>query len=332
VSGFSDPERPSDDVLSRVFRGDATADEARLVSEWRRQSPGHEGEYQSLARILAAATELPHIVRASDPPRISEVVAARHDRLSAARSRWVGRSVWLAGAAAALILLALGVSRLVQSRDGDLAPLFGGEEFVTSSTETATVGLRDGTVVRLAPNSRLHLVERPNVREVSLAGRAYFAVARDPAHPFLIRTSAGDVSVLGTRFDLEARDEAMQLVVVEGRVAVAARGRRAEVKAGEMSRVVAGQTLPVIKVPDLGRTLSWYGRFLAFQETPLHDVAGEIERLYGVTVRIDSAIPSDDPVTAWFADRPLNEVLRVVCLTIVANCEVAGQTVRISPR
>ena len=138
----------------------------------------------------------------------------------------------------------------------------GAEQFIADQSGSTTVNLRDGSVVRLAPGSRMRLLERAGGRGVFLKGRAFFAVARDTERPFRIQTSAGEVTVLGTRFDLAAENEDLHLVVLEGRVEVAAGGGRTEVTAGHTVEVLNGALLPVTQVADpqamrgLGRPLA----------------------------------------------------------------------------
>src|SRR5207247_1917000 len=127
---------------------------------------------------------------------------------SAARRKW---PLWVAGALGAAMVGAMAV---VVGHPG-AAPLatdmlgFGAQEFVTGATEAATIHLRDGTVVRLAPQSRLRLTGVPGVREVTLDGRAYFAVAKLAGRPFTVKSRGGQAVVLGTRFEVDARGEEM---------------------------------------------------------------------------------------------------------------------------
>src|SRR5438105_3880342 len=88
------------------------------------------------------------------------------------------------------------------------------------------------------------------LREVALEGRGFFAIAHDGT-PFVIRTDAGNVTVLGTRLDLEARGRGLRVVVVEGRVALSTPRARTQLSAGEMARVLNGEPTPVVKVPDV---------------------------------------------------------------------------------
>src|SRR5690606_23926374 len=97
-------------------------------------------------------------------------------------------ATWLPWGIAAAAVLAL----LLLRGPAATTPAPGGATDVsTGPSELATVQLDDGTVVRLAPSTRLHVTPRADVREVRLDGRAHFSVAPDAARPFRVRTRPG---------------------------------------------------------------------------------------------------------------------------------------------
>lgn len=193
---------------------------------------------------------------------------------------------------------------------------------MTGSNDVATVQLRDGTIVRLAPQSRLRLTGSAGEREVTLDGRGYFVVAKMEGYPFSVKTRGGDAVVLGTRFEAEARGEELRVMVVEGRVALAAAGNRVELDAGEMARAVEGAVSDAVHVPDPEATLEWVGNFLVFQRAPVEEVAADIRRHFGIQVRVVGEQPGTHTVTAWFTDPTAEDVLRVTCKVLAAVCSL----------
>src|SRR5262249_8427857 len=145
-------------------------------------------------------------------------------------SRWVPWSI----AAAAMVAAVLAARARRPAAAGDAGT---GADVVTGANELATVELRDGSVVRLAPSSRLRL---SSTRGVELSGRAFFAVARMPGRPFIVRTRFGAAQALSTRFEVATRTDDVKLLVVEGRVALSGPSTRVEVAAGETSAVGHG--------------------------------------------------------------------------------------------
>jgi ferric-dicitrate binding protein FerR (iron transport regulator) len=121
----------------------------------------------------------------------------------------------------------------------------------------------------------------------------------------------------------------MQVRVVEGRVALTTSAERIEVGAGQESGVRNGTVARPTPVAPTTPVASWTGTFLAFQATPLVEVGREIERVYKTTVAIADSSLARETITATFTDRPLAEVVNVVCSVLNARCTVAEGRVRI---
>jgi transmembrane sensor len=334
----ADDHRFMDWLLFRVLKGLATPAEEEMVAQWCARSTANALHYEHLRQLLQLTADA-HRPAAIDPaPTIADLLAGSEGRamqesrgLGATSNRGRRRLIaYAVGAAVAGAVLAPFALRTFHTPQADT--LFGADEFVTGPTDLSTLHLRDGTIVRLAPHSRLRFTGRGSDREVSLQGRAFFAVAKQKGRPFRVRTRAGDALVLGTRFEVSVDDRELRLIVVEGRVALSTPLNQVELKAGEMSKVMAGTSAQVSAVPAVKPMMRWMGSFLVFQATPLPDVLKEIEGEYGVTVQLADSSLSTQTVTAWFAERRLDEVMRVVCKVIETHCEVVGRVVTIGRR
>jgi len=327
------PARTVDPLLARSLKGEASPEEEATLREWRRASPENDIEYRQLARLVAWAARVPELIEVPPRPSAAELIApgGLGPWVIPLRRRFSRPGMaWLTAAAAAVVVVAGGFAYAQLRGQPTAPPGLGIREITTSKTEAATFELAEGTVIRLAPSSRLQVLAGRSRREVALEGRAFFAVAHDGT-PFVIRTAAGEVAVLGTRLDLEARGRDLRVVVVEGRVALSTARQRTQLRAGEMGRVLNGAAEPVVKVPDVDSFVEWTGTFLAFQSTPLHDAAREIERVYGARVDIQDDALAHRVITAWFRDKSLAEVVDVVCLAVAARCSIESGVVRILP-
>jgi ferric-dicitrate binding protein FerR (iron transport regulator) len=96
-----------------------------------------------------------------------------------------------------------------------------------------------------------------------------------------------------------------------------------------MAEILDGTALSVAPAPDTAAAARWVGNFLVFQDAPLREVARELERHFGTRVAIRDPAISERTVTAWFADRPLDEVIRVICAASLAECTIADGMVDI---
>ena len=314
-----------DELIDRARRGEASAAEVAELTAWRGASAENEQQYRQTVRLLEAARSLGHITTTIAPPAAPEIIAR-----AASRRRFSGASVvtrwgpWAIAAAAAIVA----AISLRARTPVDEIPGWGATEVVTGATELATVQLGEGSVVRLAPSSRLRVLAGRE-RTVHLDGRAFFAIERMPQHPLRVHTAAGDARVLGTRFELAANANQLELRVVEGTVALSTQRDQVEVAAGEQSAVQNGTVARPTPVATSAPVATWVGTFLAFQATPLGEAAREIERVYHTPVTIVDTALARETITATFTDRPVQEVVNVVCAVLNARCDVRDGRVRI---
>ncbi|MHB1327233.1 MAG: FecR family protein [Gemmatimonadales bacterium] len=301
-----------DALIERYLRDECDEQERRRLAEWRAESPANERHFQAVARIVTAAHAL-EIHHGRPAPSAAALLGRRRQRQ---RPRSVVSAAVLLGLAAAAALT-LFVWRS-SSREATVLAT----DIVTGMGEVVTVPLRDGSVVRLAPSSRLTVLPSGGDREVRLEGRAFFAVARNTARPFRVLTKGGEVQVLGTRFEVATDSTDLALVVVEGRVALAAGESRVEVGAGERGEIRQGTVGSVrpVSVAVVDSAMGWVGRFMAFHVTPLRDAAREINRIFGVTIEIADPQLARQTVTATFTDQSLEQVMEVVCTIVGAQC------------
>ncbi|MDX1548166.1 MAG: FecR domain-containing protein [Rhodothermales bacterium] len=185
--------------------------------------------------------------------------------------------------------------------------------------QTLAVELPDGSEVQL--NSASTLTYRDGFgagsRTVALEGEAYFDVVTAEA-PFIVESASGTVTVLGTEFNVRAREAATVVTVAEGTVRVAP--RRAEtqavvITAGQTARLAAPDAAPE-RLDDAyaAYALAWRAGGFKFADVALGEVIREIERRFDVRIAVENNELLDDPV-ALLKENPLDaeEILRDLC-------------------
>jgi ferric-dicitrate binding protein FerR (iron transport regulator) len=91
--------------------------------------------------------------------------------------------------------------------------------------KSTDITLPDGSIVYLHPGSRLvfPVTFEGDQRVVKLEGEAYFKVAKDASHPFVVMTEHFETTVLGTEFNIKTGNSeqgtAAELTLVSGSVA-----------------------------------------------------------------------------------------------------------------
>jgi len=323
-----------DELLLRAVQGRATESERQEIAVWRSSSLEAARRYRELEQLLSVVAEEDAAITPRRIPNAAELLGWRENgpAPSAVGDKRRRRLVWVAGSAGLAAASVLAVWAVIQ-RGGPPDPPPVPTEYVTGKAETSTLELADGTVVRLAPGSKLQVTQGTQSREVTLQGRAYFAVAKaQNKAPFTINTTAGKVVVLGTQFDLQAANRDLRLVVVEGRVALSTQTEKAQVGAGQVGQVIDGAVVPPVTVPEVRRMVAWVGNFVAFQSTPLVQVARELKRLYKVRVVIADSALASRTVKAWLADQSLEEALTLICMITDARWSMEDGVVTIQNR
>jgi transmembrane sensor len=321
-----------DELIFRSLQGRITPEQEVRLREWRQESPEHEERYQEIAAVWRATRSITSRPATSRPTVEAITLAAKRRRRDP--QPWGSRRAQVAGIAVALVVGAVGAGAWWGGAS-EMAPEQGVAvrgEIITGVGETTTTRLADGTVIRLAPETRLILPSTPQEREVTLHGKAFFAVSADPDNPFLVRTGSGEARVLGTRFELDARPGQLRLLVVEGRVNLKTSQSEVDVRSRQLTQVQDDGAPLTVEIADVWPMIGWIGSFLAFESTPLREVSAELRRRFEVELEFDDPQLADETVTVWFGDEPIEDVLLVLCRLMETDCSMDNSRVRMKRR
>lgn len=313
-----------DELILRVLNGTATDFERERLRRWRQERSANEAAFREAEAVWSltepeTAKEWP-APRARDIAALAETRRAQATPLAARRPRWHRRwSVRAAGVAAAMAAALAAVALGLRLTEPEMAPLA-----VYSGDDVALATLADGSFVRLAPGSRLEDHSTEDARTVTLEGRAFFAVEHDAARPFEIRTDAGTVRVLGTRFELAGAADSLRVVVVEGVVAVANDSGSVEVPRGSVAYMAGGAAPRSAAADDVYAFLDWPDGLLVYRGTPLVDVAAEVTRRFGRVVRVEDDGLRARRVSGAFSDTAFDAMVESLCVVTGAECVPDG--------
>lgn len=172
----------------------------------------------------------------------------------------------------------------------------------TANGESYQLRLPDGTMVWLnAASSITYPVSFSNtaLREVELAGEAYFEVVKDKKRPFVVSTNHQQIRVLGTEFNVNAYlDEPEQrTTLLEGSIKLSLEdGAIARVlKPGEQA-VSEGKQLQVSTV-DVEQAVDWKNGDFVFQSEPLISLMRRVSRWYNVQVVYANGVDKESTFT-----------------------------------
>ena len=193
------------------------------------------------------------------------------------------------------------------------------------------VVLADGTKVWLNADSELKypVSFSGETRQVFVRGEAYFEVAKDSLHPFVVKNGKVDIRVLGTSFNIRAyQDSSIYTTLVSGSVKVCCKDNHLFLKPGQQCEVseVAGKM--TINEPDLDVVLAWKNGDFIFKNAPLTTIMEEIQRYYGVRVEYTQESLKDRKFYLYIErSKQLEEVLQKLTWTGSVKYRLEGQKV-----
>lgn len=192
--------------------------------------------------------------------------------------------------------------------------------------EHAQVTLSDGTEIWLNAGSILKYPKefKGETREVFLSGEAFFDVAKDKKHPFIIHTNKMDTKVLGTSFNVQAYPEqtTQEVSVLTGKVNVKSTITNENVYVTPGQKVVFkshNNKLQAFKDVPVNTISLWRKNIMVFEETPLPEVVATINRNYNVVIEIKNKNLNALKISAYFKELPADQVIDLVCNIINAN-------------
>jgi transmembrane sensor len=155
--------------------------------------------------------------------------------------------------------------------------------------------LADGTHLLLNSGSRVTYPERfsGKERKIFVDGEVLAEVAKDPRHPFIIRSGEVGIKVLGTRFDFKSYDntECVEVLLLEGSVRFDAthdgKSNDLTMKPGDMIQYnrSSGEISMKNFNKDSFRSFG-DGRAIHFFSIPLSDITNDLERIFGTKIVI----------------------------------------------
>ncbi|SDM39469.1 ferric-dicitrate binding protein FerR, regulates iron transport through sigma-19 [Catalinimonas alkaloidigena] len=341
-------------LIARALAGEASADELRRLDAWRSQHPDNQHLYETVRDVWTHPPSSSAGTGAAQ--RVWERTQARME--AAERQKKVVSMPWWRMAAAVALVGTLGlaayqygwrsaeaISRVAQTEQlaatlPHEAPQFEAAAVPVTYQQAQNpkgvhteLQLADGTKVWLNADSRLAYPTTfaDDRRDVYLIGEGFFEVAPDKQRPFTVHLETGEVTVLGTSFNVRAYQDETEVTttVAEGKVAFSPEpeadkneplgenpATRRTLLTPHQRAVYSKKSAEVRKetsVADLD--YAWVNRKLVFEETPFDQVARTLERWYGVRVHLETPQLRNCRLTGTFEKKELREIMHLISLT-----------------
>jgi transmembrane sensor len=304
---------------------------ARFLA-WLQRSPQHVAEYLAIAGLhndlpaaaaaeKAAQTQLKALA-ASEPsvvpfkiktmpiqatPTMPQAKPGRIPRQPALR--------WLAVVAGVVLMLGGSIRMAMQP-----VRVLPGQTYASDATTPRTVPLEDGSVVELDRDSAMVVRFDAQARSIELVrGAALFNLGKDPTRPMTIHVGAQVLTDIGTVFTVRAGNDATDVAVISGRVAVAERTPRwidrvaprlasgeppvspvVELAGGESARVASDGRLLDHGSTDIHHATAWLPTEIRFHDMPVADVAQRFNTYLGRPLVINDNVLAAKRISGVF--------------------------------
>ena len=202
--------------------------------------------------------------------------------------------------------------------------------FKTSDTPKS-IELSDGSKIYLAANSLFQYPEKFNgeERKVSLLkGNAFFEVAKDKKHPFIISSGEIKTRVVGTSFHIQLSKSKCEVIVVTGKVNVSSKGQSVDLVPNEEA-LFTSQKLTK-QWADKAFLVNWYTNDVTLNQTTLKQVITILQYKYGVSFRYNDELVLATPLTVFIKkDATLESVLQQINYITNLKFKVYGEIVKV---
>lgn len=223
----------------------------------------------------------------------------------------------------------------------DLAMGLTGESLYNTLTvpygQRFEVVLSDGTQVYLQAGTSLRFPVRfddQEFRKVEVVGEAYFEVAKDSKHPFLVKTPGLQVRVTGTQFNVTAypEDATTDVVLVEGGVQLMTEDSdqtSVAISPGEKGSLVRKTNRIETETVNTELYTSWIDGALVFRQMSFDQIEKKLERYYNIEIFNENKNLGRTVFNAHFKNETIAKVLSFFSDSFDLSYKIRDNTIHI---
>lgn len=269
----------------------------------------------SQERFDAYRKALDEAFRVASDPAMDERTARMLERLDARiesekiRKTRAGRVFITISAVACFALAAVLIWQNHPSSESYLA-------FENTMHEVRRVSLPDGTSVSLMHGAVLYYKEQGGMRQAELRGEAYFDVARDSLHAFLVKTSDLDISVIGTAFSVSATPgyAKTDVVLERGSVRLQSKSGASILRLSPNQKAIYDASTGDVSIEQVAAKLAIQQQFgmVSLENARVDEILQAIEAQFGISVSASGYNPDKQYNVNFFRSDSIGEALAML--------------------
>ena len=303
-------------LIAKHLSGETSSSEEDYLTRWRSESETNEALFRELSRTHEITSSPPAQpkMRIDIDEEWTRFVQSTADREKTVQMPMRNVTGWLRIAAGIALIAVFGILMRTLLTQNDIV--------VTAMDETKELELPDGTVISLNRNSTMSYSEDygQDNRNVLLNGEAFFEVVTNSALPFKANAGNTVVQVLGTSFNISARNdtETVEVVVETGRVQFSDSKELTKIELSAGEKGIFEKSTGNLKQEENSdeNYMAWKTGEIVFNETDLETVVATLNRLFGNRITIATELPATCQVTVVFNQQDLPSILKVLQSTL----------------
>ncbi len=192
------------------------------------------------------------------------------------------------------------------------------------------IELADGSVIWLKKGAALSYADKfRGGRKVTLSGTAFFNIAKDNEHPFIILTANSKVTVRGTSFNIYSKPDKTEVSVRSGTVEVQSLENNEKVIIKQNQTAIVSKDKLIHTETTNPNYLAWQNGVFEFNNTSIVQVVKDLNTYYLNRVELDTTKFYDCNLTAKFNKTNLEEILLIIETTCDLSINKIDNTYKI---
>lgn len=190
------------------------------------------------------------------------------------------------------------------------------------------VDLPDGSVAFLNRESSLEypLGFGKKKRMVKLEGEAFFDIDHEAGRPFIIDAGKANITVLGTSFNVNTKNNRVEVFVTDGKVMLESDDNlnSLTIEPGDIGSVTDNSASKDINTDP--NYLSWKTEILKFDGDSLGKVFSDLQKVHNISIQLEDENISERRLTSTsiFNKQSPETIIRIICTTFSLEYDKQG--------
>lgn len=300
-----------DHIIAKVLSGEpCSSEELLILSEWLGEDGLRKSEFMQLASYWDAEVTLQKNLNSSDLAFEKLSKQIENSTVVSKPVRRFNPKMFIMAASLTLVIL---ISSLLYWMDS-----LGVETYMyVAQNNHSEFYLTDGTHVILNKNSKLTYTDQygESVRRVELEGEGYFDVKKDARKPFIVHTNAGEITVLGTVFNVKSynTDSCFTTTLIEGSIRFETASQSVLLSPDQQLTLNKSSAKMEVKTVNADIYTAWKDGLLKYRSVSLAELLKRMETVYNVLIVLKDPQKGETIVSGSFLQNDsIDHVLDII--------------------